>query len=91
VILSDTCSKYHSDRGQVFHAAWTECSLLASAAVMAVKLALKLVYLELRANFRLSFEESMNETTLEVILYICILSHIAISLPLVFSVFCAAY
>jgi hypothetical protein len=26
-----------------------------------------------------------------VILYICILSHIAISLPLFFSVFCAAY
>jgi hypothetical protein len=28
---------------------------------------------------------------LGVILYICILSHIAISLPLFFSVFCAAY
>jgi hypothetical protein len=27
----------------------------------------------------------------KIILYICILSHIAISLPLVFSVFCAAY
>jgi hypothetical protein len=39
----------------------------------------------------LFYTDSVSELYGQIILYICILSHIAISLPLFFAVFCAAY